>query len=76
MVNSYFYSYDRTKDKVTQSAFTPTQYNWMLNAQKGSTDIYFPNVTSFNNWSGGCCGQSYNAVTSGQLGDYTIKHNL
>ena len=77
MVNNYMYSHNRYNNTTQQSSFTPSANNWFISAQHQSSgdNYYFPNLTSYNNWAGTCCGGSYNAVTSGKFGDYNIQAN-
>ena len=55
--------------------FVPTSKNWLLSAQKGNNTIYFSSVSAFNKWSGGCCGTTRDAISTGSLNGYSILLN-
>lgn len=69
------YTYDRYSQKKTSVPFIPKSDNWYISASKANENIYFPNLSSYNNWASTCCSDSYNSITSGTFGDYKIKYN-
>lgn len=71
------YSYNRyTRQNSVSSNFTPTSNNWFISAKnQNGNNYYFPNLSSYNNWAGTCCGASRAAIAKGSFNGYEISYN-
>lgn len=75
--SSCLYSFNKFNNSVSQNnSFNPTNNNWLISANNGKSSYYFPNLSSYNNWASTCCGQSANAIYSGNFNGYTIQRNF
>ena len=72
---STLYNFNRYNNTLTQTNFTPTADNWFISASGNGNTYYFQNLSSFKHWSNTCCGQSRDAIASGQFGNYSISYN-
>ena len=72
---STLYNFNRYNNTLTQTNFSPTTNNWFISASGNGNTYYFQNLSSFKHWSNTCCGQSRDAIASGQFGDYSISYN-
>ena len=72
---STLYNFNRYNNTLTQTNFSPTANNWFISASGNGNTYYFQNLSSFKHWSNTCCGQSRDAIASGQLGNYSISYN-
>ena len=69
------YSFNRYSNTHTTQPFSPTPVNWYISASQDGQSFYFPNLSSFKNWSNTCCGQSRDVISNGKLGGYKITYN-
>ena len=72
---STLYNFNRYNNTLTQTSFSPTANNWFISASGNGNTYYFQNLSSFKHWSNTCCGQSRDAISSGQFGNYSISYN-
>ena len=72
---STLYNFNRYNNTLTQTIFSPTANNWFISASGNGNTYYFQNLSSFKHWSNTCCGQSRDAIASGQFGNYSISYN-
>lgn len=74
-MDSLYYYNKFSSSAIQNSTFAPSSNNWLLNASNGKESIYFPNLSSFRHWSSTCCGQSADAIYTGQLNSYKVTYN-